>query len=381
MQFSCYIEVNIICLILSGIVYGSLRQIRSINSTPQMLMRWIIVALWFLCYSDIMAVLCRGRFFPGARICIELSNLIYLEMMPIISMLWLAYVCNRIGKQVSEKLFVLQLLPLILFTLVAIVNPFTNFLFKIDEYNRYSRGPGVFLHWIVSWFYLLYAGILSIQAIRSTTNWIRKREYKPLLYFLVLPTIGCVTQMMFYGITAVQVGITLSIVLISMQSQDNQITIDELTGINNRKAMRRFVDNMIHRVLPPNLMVMMIDVNEFKKINDTLGHSVGDIALCDTANILKGVCGKTKSQLFLSRYGGDEFVMIGREMDEEAIQNLVETIRQDALKFTKTEQKLYAIELSIGYTSGKCKTHDEFDEMLSQADEAMYADKMRYKHR
>ena len=377
MQFSCYIEVNLICLILLAIVYARLRQNRSINTTPQMIMRRMIVALWVLCLSDIAAIVFRGRVFPGARLLIEGSNLIYLEMMPVISMFWYAYVCNRTGKEMNKRQVFFRQLPVLIFTLVALSNPINHFIFSIDENNLYARGPGVFLHWIISWYYLFSAGALSAKAIRTAPSWVRRSEYKPLLHFLVLPIIGSVAQMIFYGVTSVQGGITLSVVLISMQSQDNQISLDELTGINNRKAMRRYVDNMVHKNNPPSLMVMMIDVNKFKRINDTLGHSVGDMALCDIAGILKGVCGKAKERLFLSRYGGDEFVIIGKDMKQEAMDGLVDAIHRDVAAFGREQKKPYTLDVSVGYAWGACGDYDDFSRCMKAADEAMYQDKKK----
>ncbi len=375
MQFSCYIEVNVICLVLLAIVYGRMRQNRSIITTAQIIMRRLIMALWVLCLSDIVAVVSRGRFFPGARVVIQGSNLIYLEMMPLISMFWHSYVCNRIGRQMNRRQMILSKIPLTVFTILAVLNPINHFLFRIDANNLYTRGPGVFLHWIISWFYLLYAGVLSFRAVKNAPNWARRNEYMPLLYFLILPMIGCVTQMVFYGVTSVQAGITLSIVLISMQSQDNQISVDELTGINNRKAMRRYVDNLVHRNNPPSLMVMMIDVNKFKQINDTLGHAVGDIALCDTASILKNACGKSREKLFLSRYGGDEFVIIGQNVHANAADALKELIHESVAGFGKEQQKPYDLDVSVGYAIGVCEDYEDFEHYLRTADESMYKDK------
>lgn len=375
MQFSGYIEVNLISLILSYIVYARLRQDRRIHSTAQILMQRLLIALWLLCISDVVAMLARGRFFPGARAVIEISNLVYLEMMPVISMIWLLYVFNRTGKMVSQKQTCLLFVPLIAFSLLDLTNPWTNLLFRIDESNLYVRGPGVFLHWIAAWFYLLYAGVLSLHAVVKAPNWVKRNEYRPLLYFLVLPAIGCIAQMAIYGVTSVQVGITLSIVLISMQGQDNQISADELTGINNRKAMRRFVDNTVHKNNPPALTVLMLDINKFKKINDTLGHAVGDAALKDVASVLREVCGRNKKNLFLSRYGGDEFVIIGKGITEEETVQLAQELREEVAAFSQRAKRPYELSISVGYSSGSCEDYDQFTSCLHRADDAMYEEK------
>lgn len=377
MQYSCYIEINILCMILLGIIYGRQRQNDSIVSSSQIIMRHLIAAAWALCISDIVAIVCRGRFFPGARILIEGSNLIYLEMMPVISMLWYRYTCIRIGKKPERRTAIWMSLPLVGFTVIALANPIIHFLFTINADNLYSRGPGVLLHWIASWFYFISAGILSFRAIRSAPSLAQRNEYKPLLNFLVLPGIGCATQMILYGVTSVQAGITLSLILVTMQMQDNQISADELTGINNRKAMRHYIDSSIHRNNSLRLTVMMIDVNKFKKINDTLGHSVGDMALRDTADILRSVCGKFRERLFLCRYGGDEFVIIGQNVEDGAADELAGSIRQRVHEFGKENRKPYMLDVSIGSASGICEDYEDFSHLLRLADETMYEDKKK----
>lgn len=377
MQQVYYIQVNLICMILLGIVYSRMNKEHSMVSASQIALRRIILSTAMLCLTDIVAGVCRGRFFSGARLLIVVSNLLYLEMIPVISMLWLVYVLNRFGQNVRKK-FILAL-PLLLFSLVALLNPLTGILFTINDQNFYMRGPGVLLHWIVSWLYLFAACSLAYAKYRATTSWVQRNEIRPLLSFLIFPMIGCLAQMAFYGVTTVQVGITLSIVLISIQMLDNRISVDELTGINNRKAMRRYIEDVIHRHITPRLTVMMLDINKFKHINDTLGHSVGDEALIDAARLLSEACGRAPGRFFLCRYGGDEFVIIGLNISDEAAEDLAFAIRRSARDFEARGNKPYSLELSIGCASGVCESYDDFEKRLSAADDVMYLDKKKIK--
>lgn len=379
MQHIYYIEVNLICLVLLGIINGQISQTRAITSTRQRALRRMVISTAILCLSDIVAGVCRGMFFPGARAVIQLSNLLYLEMMPAISMYWLIYTLNKIGKTPNRSQSVLIHLPLVLFTLVAVVNPFSRFLFSINEQNLYTRGPGVFLHWIISWSYLLYAAGMTVTALRKNANAVVRTELMPLLYFLVLPIIGCATQMIFYGVTSVQAGITLSIVLVSLKMQENKILSDELTGINNRKALNYYIDSLVSKGTATDMMVMMIDVNQFKKINDSFGHAVGDMALCDTADVLRRVCRKTASHLFLCRFGGDEFVIVGKNMNNTEMEGVISTIRKEAASFDPDHAKPYTLEFSIGSVIGNLEQVSDFDRCMRLADEVMYADKKRLK--
>lgn len=375
MQKIYYIEVNFICLILLGIIAARFRQHRTGASAPQQAFRRLTWATAVLCVSDLVAGICRGQFFPGARVLIQTSNLLFLIMMPTISMYWCFFVCGRVGIRMPPKRVFLMHLPLLVFTVTACTNPITRFFFSIDENNLYSRGPGIYLHWIFSWGYLLTAGALSWRAVRRARNWVQRVELMPLLYFLVLPVIGCLMQMAFYGVTSVQAGITLSMILVSMKMQEHQVLSDELTGINNRDAMRFYLDALFARNAPVQLQVTMIDVNRFKRINDTFGHVVGDAALCDTAAVLRDTCIREGGELFLCRFGGDEFLIIGRNQDSSAAEQLAARIRSSVAEFNTTNDRLYDLDFSIGFASGTVTCHKDFELCLKQADEAMYEEK------
>lgn len=370
-----YIEINIVCILILGIIYFRILGNRSTISTAQIIMKKLLISSVVLCVADIIASIFRGQTFNGARILIEVSNIIYFEAMPIIAMYWLIFVCNRVERKLSKARILVFQIPITLFTALAVTNPLTNFLFSIDENNLYVRGPGVFIHWIVSWFYFISAGVVTHRAYSKDNGWNKHNEYRPLLVFLIFPAIGCAAQMLLYGITSVQVGITLSIILINFQLQDNIISNDELTGINNRKEMNNYIDRIIERGKSTALNVFMIDVNKFKTINDTFGHSVGDEALKDVANALKQSCADSNDDLFLCRYGGDEFVIISHSTDENDTQELKSIIHNNVKKIASEKEKPYELSISIGNAFKECYSVKDFEECIKTADEKMYLEK------
>lgn len=377
MQYSCYIEVNVICLIILAIFLSRLFHRRRMFSSSDKLMVRVLIFTCVLCFADVAAMVCRGRFFPGARAMIEGSNILYLAVMPIISMIWCDYTCERLGRRINSRYNLLHRLPLIVFMLVVLLNPVHHFFFSINADNLYVRGPGVFVHWIVSWYYFVVSGILVWRSVRSTNNWIQRRDYMPLLTFLILPAIGCIAQMLFYGVTSVQAGITLSLVLVSQQMQDIQISADELTRLNNRTAMKRYVDALVHNDQPPRLTVMMIDVNHFKQINDTLGHAMGDKALCAIADSLKEACGTARIPLFLCRYGGDEFVVLGSGLNDQDRLDVMASIRSAVSARSQRPDEPFTLSVSIGSAEATCRNAGDFDALLQQADDKMYEDKKK----
>lgn len=372
-----YIQNNLTCFIILCIVYGQVRNKNRVVSSANKMLQLLVKCACLICLSDVVAGVCRGEMFPGARAVIEISNLIYLEMLVLTAACWLFHVQYRCAPEISKNRKLAYMMPAIVFTVVAVTNPFTNYLFSIDSSNLYSRGPGVLLHWVVTWGYLGCATVMAVKGAHSAENATQRDERRPLTLFAIAPAVASICQMLVYGVTLAQVGITISVVLIMLHQQDNLVSVDELTGINNRRALTRFVGEL--NKSGEQITVLMMDINYFKKINDTYGHTAGDITLTAVAGVLKNICGESRRQTFLCRYGGDEFVMVGKNMDTEQIEQLCDGIRREVSSLVIPDLDGMKLEMSMGYATGKCDDAEDFSHYIRLADEGMYEDKKRLK--
>ena len=122
----------------------------------------------------------------------------------------------------------------------------------------------------------------------------------------------------------------------------------------------------------------MMDVNDFKNINDTYGHSEGDIALVMIAQALSSSVNNRSMPLFLGRYGGDEFIMIAHPRKEEELKELIVTIRETILKKCQNEDKPYTLTIGVGYDA-LGGGDDTFQKCMKRADDKLYQDKERIK--
>ena len=116
----------------------------------------------------------------------------------------------------------------------------------------------------------------------------------------------------------------------------------------------------------------MCDCNDLKGVNDNLGHGAGDQYIKKIANIMKNVLPK---EGICVRWGGDEFLLIVENCDEEACKKLVEEIEEQQ-KIKKKE--IPYMEIAIGYQVRR-NLHQEEDEVIQAADQSMYEDKKRKK--
>jgi diguanylate cyclase (GGDEF)-like protein len=155
---------------------------------------------------------------------------------------------------------------------------------------------------------------------------------------------------------------------------------DELTGLfNKRYFMARLKEEVARaRRYKQCLSLIFCDIDHFKRINDTYGHSVGDCVLKEIGGILAGqidelnVISRLRKSDIVARYGGEEFVVILPETDDSgsfmAAEKMRNAIEKHLFRVKGCEVKLT---MSFG-VAGLCLKGDDFKELISHADEAMY---------
>lgn len=376
-----YSEINLICITLLFIFTRQIRYKSGQLSADSRIFSMILWATGIMCASDMVAGICRGQFFGGARALIEISNLIYYEAISVISFLWMAYVFAKLKIIENKKELFPWSIPLIAISIVTLINPFTQWLFTIDENNLYARNIGVYFHWIVSWAYLIITTIIIAYKIIREKDKRKRQEIIPLLSFIVAPAIAAAIQMLFYGVTCYQVGITVSIIIIFLTEQNNQILTDALTGLNNRYGFNKYWENYMQRHSETKLFLMMIDIDNFKQVNDKFGHLEGDRALADVADAVKQSCEDAAFQIFACRYGGDEILIAGCDCRQDEFSEIKTQIHKQIEEKNYTKNYPYVLSVSIGTASGTCLSSDDIDNLLRKADEAMYAEKSAQKAR
>jgi diguanylate cyclase (GGDEF)-like protein len=145
----------------------------------------------------------------------------------------------------------------------------------------------------------------------------------------------------------------------------HQLRHDPMTGLLRRSA---FFEMFEQSSPPPSGAFLMIDIDEFKRINDTYGHTVGDRVICTVGQVLRDhfdSCGSA------ARFGGEEFVVFCPGESLERVRERAEKLRLDVMQSTIYSQELsLKITLSIGVACWQRGA--PVDEALVSADRAMY---------
>ncbi|WP_424965054.1 diguanylate cyclase domain-containing protein [Dinoroseobacter sp. S375] len=154
---------------------------------------------------------------------------------------------------------------------------------------------------------------------------------------------------------------------------ESRALTDTLTGLNNRRAMDMTFGQLLAHPPQDGFGLMLIDLDYFKSVNDTLGHAAGDLVLLEVAKVLRE---EVRADDKVFRVGGDEFVLVLRNCNDlDLMTRIADRIIARLEQPVHYEGKPCRISASIGITISDYYDPVEIDKMLSDADEATYASK------
>lgn len=187
-----YSEINIICMVLMFICLNKLKTKNNLISASKSILRKMVAATLFLCISDVIAALCRGEMFAYNKIILYASNICYIEMILVVAYIWYKYVMYMTNAAMNRTVKYIMDVPFYLFTLLVLSTPLTKIVFLINDENLYSRGPGVVMHWVIAWFYLLVATCFAFKKFKDARTRNEYDQFKPIVFFPIAPAFASV---------------------------------------------------------------------------------------------------------------------------------------------------------------------------------------------
>lgn len=149
----------------------------------------------------------------------------------------------------------------------------------------------------------------------------------------------------------------------SMKKYKSIAFVDNLTGVYTRRLLNKNRLDILLKNTKTNCLVM-VDVNNFKQINDNFGHQIGDEVLKRISKIIKD---HLREDDLIIRYGGDEFLLIIKESDIEKTEKIMKRIKKS---LPNPEKFDFPVDISFGIQL--LKENDEIYESIKKADENMY---------
>ncbi len=315
-----------------------------------------------------------------------LASTLYYILTPLPSFFFLCFadVVMNVPTDRRGRLMQWYAIPVVINFLIAAASPFTNWFFRIDAANMYHRGSLLALSFVLSLVLLFVALVKVIRryiAVRSEAGTLSKnvKEYRWILGYAVIPILGGAVQAFFYNVTYIWNFTVIGLLMLYINYQNAEITTDTLTGLYNRRQsfayFERFMRDRTREKL--SIAVVMIDINNFKHINDHFGHMRGDEAIIAVARVLEE---EFTWDDFICRFGGDEFVVITKHGELNMLNAALESVNKHLAALHNEGRFPYELSVSAGVAqySRKYKT---LDALIKQADEMMFDQKARLMRR
>ena len=371
-----YVEANIVCIIIFMMMF--LHEMGSVGRhTRQMVFLNITIChiLYFLC--DTGWVLIMADLIPKTQFSASAVNILNAVLLSAITGFWFVYVELSQGEkyvaQLKHRIYVITLavLETAVMLILFIFFPRT----VITEDCKMTT-----LYYVI--FISIPAIYIVISSVRSFIRAFRKENYAVRMQYIVcgaypvIITIFGIIQVAWLVAPVFCFGSTIIMLYVYIISLNDQVSIDELTHLNNRTQLKKYIVGEASR---PNAdktvyYILMIDLNKFKQINDKFGHVEGDRALIRAADALKLACADNVMKSFIARFGGDEFIIVAKTNDEQQVRELCGKIKENMKRLNGEAKSEYELTACIGYASYSGDVR-KFQEALGQADEALYKEK------
>ncbi|NLL90992.1 MAG: GGDEF domain-containing protein [Ruminococcaceae bacterium] len=324
------------------------------------------------CLFESIVFFLDGKALPGYRILsIILNEFLFINTV-VFAYLWVIFVDYKLFSDMEriKRIYPFVAIPTVLIIIGCIINPIVPVFFTVNDYNIYQRTNLFIIPYAVTYFYLIY-GVVLIYSFRKR---IHKYLFLPAVLFMVPIIISSALQFFFYGYSLVWLGVAIGLTSLFINVQNESSYVDMLSGLFNRQYLNNYLLIQSKKVdTDRTLAGILLDIDGFKNLNDSLGHLVGDDAISSAGKILRESVGN-KGVSF--RLGGDEFIVLMQIRSQKEIFEMIDRIKTETTLFNETKMKPYELHFSIGCSIFD-KKNETIDDFLRNIDASMYEDKRK----
>lgn len=327
-------------------------------------LRALIVIVVIACLSDMMIYIFDGRAEVGNEWILNIASFIHYTFAGLSSMVGSYYIIQSNEMQLSRSEKIVGIMPEVLLCVLSFLSMFYNLIFFVED-HVYQRGNLYSVHILITIIYLIIGIYASIKNYKNKISLEEKHMEILRLGIIVMPIAGAVLQSLYYGILLIWPLTTFAILAFYLFSIHHELNFDGLTEVYRKNVYEENASRIIFT--KPKSVLITIDIDRFKMINDSYGHKQGDMFLRLTARLLKTHFSESS---LVGRIGGDEFsVVIYNYESLEVIQKMCDEFLLAASQLMKEVAK---IEYSCSAGISENKRGDSYDDAYQNSDRALY---------
>jgi len=369
-----YVQANLACFVIIGLLLFKINQGID-RQTSTIVLRSLIIVLMSYFFTDSMWVLLEFGIIPRSEEIMYLSTIVPYILIVCSSYFWYVY-CEMIQKNslvMTSKGRLLVAIPVLIAIIMIISAVFSGVVFYFDDQNRIQYGPLYGILVCIPVVYMLIAAGKAFYRAFNEDKYYDHELYLVIGIFPMLPLVTGVLQTVFIYVPILCYGATISVLLVYLTAMENLISMDSLTQVNNRNQMQRYLLKKMHTQTPGlSLYLMIVDVDHFKEINDRYGHIEGDKALIRVATAMKEACQAHRNRFFVSRFGGDEFIVIAEAEYKGEINWLSEKIRANVKMLNEKAGAPYNLSVCVGIAEFDYSAPVPIPSLIARADTDLY---------
>ncbi|MBP3274205.1 MAG: GGDEF domain-containing protein [Butyrivibrio sp.] len=338
----------------------------------------LVVTLMLYYMAEIFWALVDGNIISSAPTMLYLSNIFTYILISVAAYYW--YIISEALQRdkLIENTVLRRLLatPVLVSALLVVTAYRTGLVFYVDENGKLVNGSFYVILVIVPFAYLIASSVKSFSRFANKDRYVDRNIYFMIGVFPFAPIILGALQAIYWRVPFLCYGTVAAVYYVYLTTQDNLISIDPLTQTNNRNQLYKYlVQKMRSEEQGLSLFLIMVDIDRLRDINEAYGHAEGDRALNRVATAIKDACQGSRSRMFVSRYGADEFVVVAEMAYRAEAAWLADQIKNEVKRATNVDAAPYDIHVSIGISQYDYQAPVTIQSFIARADSDLYQNK------
>lgn len=358
-------DINFFCIILLLLLYLTIKLRKQAIGTSN---RLFFKLLWMTVVLLILEVL-SWTFdrVPGQKVLNYIFNLLFCLSTSLVIPIMASYLDYHIYgsyERLKRRWFYIH--PFILTAILLAVNIFEPVLFSVSADNFYRREWLMIAMPIINisiFVYICYLAYKRRAYIQREVIWV-------IFIYTLLPAIAAFIQVAYFGMFILWPMMAVTVVLTYIFLETISTSRDYLTGLFSRHRIDDYLEYMLHH--KSSFILVMIDLDNFKKINDEHGHLSGDLALKAFSTALAN---SFKTGKVVGRYAGDEFILLLDKMKISEMKERMSRVETRMKELYDSGETEFLVDFSYGYYERAESESISYEDIINNVDKMMYCNK------